>query len=107
MNTLAVRSEDDAWTLLARGLNETTPDLDLSTLALIGWPEIRAVITPGDGSISPELSTAMKALQSSMWRAFALLVHGRARVSLLTQAEKKSLEVPQWVEPGSTRWIAM
>ena len=107
MNTLAVQSEDDAWALLARGLDETTPDLDLSTLALIGWPEIRAVITPGDGSITPELGTAMKALQFSIWRASALLVHGRARVSLLTQGEKKSLEVPQWVEPGSTRWTAI
>jgi hypothetical protein len=106
MNSLALRGEDDAWALLGRALDDATPDLDLSSLTLADWPELRALITPGDGSIPTELGAAMKALQLSFWRSFAVLVHGRPSVSLLTLAEKKALEVPQWVEPGSTRWIA-
>jgi hypothetical protein len=102
--SVIVRSEADAWKYLGAALRNELPDT--TQVVFEGWPNLDIYLDVGDASITPTFMRAFVDLQEAIWRSHALVAHGEANISFLSDEEKASLELEILVRPGSSGFLA-
>ncbi|MCP1290747.1 hypothetical protein NK214_11155 [Chromobacterium sp. S0633] len=100
-----IRSEDDAYRYLTQ-LVDGTIKLDIEDLNVHfeGWPNLR-VYAKGrkyDQSITPAMMKSFLALQSAVYRSYAISKYNTPNINNLTKQEKEDLEIQVRVDGGSS-----
>lgn len=103
IETLVVRSEDEAFQLLKRALAKELEDQPY-TLEFENWPilTLRFVGEGYDSTITPQIAEALVELQHAMNRSFARLVKNATSSNVLTKEERQSIEFKAKVDEGSS-----
>lgn len=107
MATQVIRSEDDAFNLLQELVRkEGQFDIGDLDVQFSGWPnlEIYAKGERYQQTISPAMMKSFLALQSAVYRSYALSKYNSPNVNKLTKQEKEALEIRVKVEKGSSNF---
>lgn len=100
---VVIRSEEDAYALLEKILNETV-SLDGVQLRLEGWPKLSIYLT-GDKfhqTLTPSVMKGFIDLQAGIYKSYALAIHQNPDTRCLTKEERDDLEIEVKVGDGST-----
>lgn len=100
---LVVRSENDAFKLLKKALENELADQPYA-LEFDNWPilTLRYVGEGYDSTITPQIAESLVELQHAMNRSFARLVKHSSNANVLTKEERQSLEFKAKVDEGSS-----
>ena len=103
MKKLVVRSENDAFRLLKKALENELADQPYA-LEFENWPilTLRYVGEGYDSTITPQIAESLVELQHTMNRSFARLVKHSSNANVLTKEERQSLEFKAKVDEGSS-----
>lgn len=101
--TLVVGSEDQAFSLLKRALENELADQPYA-LEFDNWPllTLRFVGKGYDSTITPQIAEALVELQHAMNRSYARLVRNAANSNVLTKEERQNIEFKARVDEGSS-----
>lgn len=100
-----IASEDDAWNLLKKVLDEGTAEAPGAIdLRFKGWPylEIYLPDTPQEASISPSMMEAFIELQKTIYRSHTFLASDTGNLRTLSKVERDRFEFRVEVKPGSS-----
>lgn len=101
--TLVISSEDEAFNLLGRLMNNEI-SLSGSAVEFQGWPKM-SIRLQGDefkSSLTPNVMKAFIELQSNIYKSYALTRYNSPNVRHLSQEERKALEIIVTVSEGSS-----
>lgn len=110
MTTTVIKSDDDAFALLERLTQENRQwGIEDLSVEFDGWPSLR-IYAKGDRykqTISPAMMKSFLALQTALYRSYALARYSSPNVNKLTKQEKEDLEISVKVEDGSSDYSVM
>lgn len=100
---LVISNEDEAFALLERALKEEFANQPVS-LELKNWPrlELRYEGKGYDSVITPDIATALLAIQKAIDRAYARTIYRSANPKNLTAEERQAIQMKAKVESGSS-----
>ena len=103
VTTISINNERDAWNLLERAIKDLLPD-DTIQLAMGNWPEIHLKFSGAkfNSTITTSMMEAFIDLQKNIYRLYAKLQYNEARSVLLTDDDRRALNIFVQVSPGST-----
>lgn len=98
---LVIRNEEDAWRILKDACGGKLPK-QISEIKFENWPifEIKLEGEQFNSSLNTKMMEGFIELQKNINRAYADLYHNRATGQVLTEEERKSLELTVKVTPG-------
>ena len=102
MPEIFIHDEEEAWSLLAQALENPNLLDEGTNVHFEGWPNFTIYHDAADAEISGGLMRGLLEFQSSIYQSYALVEHGRADARLLTDDERKKLELKVRVRRGST-----
>lgn len=105
---LLIRNEDDAWQALKDAIDGKIPS-DLFDIKFENWPtiDIKLVGENFNSSITPRVMEGFLELQKIINQAFASFRYNTHNARLLTDEDKKALEIIVRVSPGSSQLVAI
>lgn len=102
MSAIVLNGEEEAWTVLARCLEQ---DDAAPVLRFQRWPYLEVTLRPGDGTITPEIRRALALTEDAIYRAYALNQYGAPDLRRLTALDRTQLAPEIAVLPGSTKVV--
>lgn len=104
IEVIRLETEQDAWDLLKRLLDNETRFSDVPDLQLGDWAKIDVYIPESkyDSAITPYMMKGWVELQRSIYRSYSLAQGGGAKGALLSEREKDELELIVEVKSGSS-----
>lgn len=108
MENILIRNEDDAWGLLKDIIEENLPAENFQ-ICFENWPRFHIILT-GDkynSTITTKVMESFIEIQKSINRTYANLKYDRPLPQLLSDEDKRDLELVVQVKPGSTDLIGL
>lgn len=103
VTTISINNEADAWALLESAIKDLLPDETIQ-LAMGDWPEIHLKFSGAkfNSTITTTMMEAFIDLQKNIYRLYAKLQYDEARSILLTDDDRRALNIFVQISPGST-----
>lgn len=103
ITTISVLNESDAWELLEQAILNKLPEGTIQ-LELDDWPEfhLKFIGAKFDSSMTTSMMEAFIELQKNIYRLYAKLQYDDARSIVLTDVQRRSLDILVQLSPGST-----
>lgn len=100
---LVINNESEAWDTLLEAVAGKLPS-GLTEINLDNWPvfEIKLQGAKFQSSLTPKIMEAFIHLQRDIYRAFANIHYGSPTANVLTDEDKRALEIIVQVSPGSS-----
>jgi hypothetical protein len=99
---LVITSEEEAWVALQAVLDGRYDDRPEPEIVFQGWPTYHIHLENGESSITPSMMEGFIALQEGIYRTHTLLQRGTRNLNVITDEEKRALEIEVKVGGGSS-----
>lgn len=101
---IAINNETDAWDLLDKAVRGILPN-DTFQIDFGDWAEFHLKFAGAkfDSTMTTSMMEAFIELQKSVYRLYAKLHYNDARSILLTEADRRALDILIQISPGSTK----
>jgi hypothetical protein len=109
LRTFEVTNEEQAWqAFFALTESLENDDDDGPVIKITDWTDFVFILRGENykGTFTSESVTFTKDLQNALYRAYALIKHGRYDIGVLTEKEKDELKIKFRIEEGSSKHIA-